>query len=89
MRTFYLDTYQSKVIEAFQRMDPIVVIGQKMSGRSFLLSEIGRRQVLDNKHVLMVVSDVQNALIVQKKLTRFLPSEQALVLDPVELLPGQ
>jgi len=70
-------------------MDPIVVIGQKMSGRSFLLSEIGRRQVLDNKHVLMVVSDVQNALIVQKKLTRFLPSEQALVLDPVELLPGQ
>jgi len=60
-----------------------------MSGRSFLLSEIGRRQVLENKHVLMVVSDVQNALILQKKLTRFLHREQALVVDPTELPPGQ
>ncbi len=89
MQSYYLDSYQKKVEEATGTGGTVICTGQKMSGKSFLLSEICRRQRLNGKRVFMVVSNVQQALLLQKKLRRFLFTDQALVFDPVVLQDEQ
>lgn len=89
MHSFYLDTYQRKVEAAIQKAGSIVVSGQKMSGKTFLLTEVCSRAVRDGKKVLLVVHDEHQAMLLQKKLGKFLTGDQVLYFETEALHQDQ